>query len=274
MASFDFIDASAKGFEFVWRKLPYLMKVAIPVIFVKTLCVLAAYLLGFKEGMLAYGLVLLPGQAVEGIFLVCLIRYFVYQEPIYIWGKIVPPPESDRPVIPFFLDQTNRKKSMMAAIIIYVLAYVILYAMVGVLPNEAVQNPASDAERQVPLPVFLLATAFFLGSIYFSIWSVRLFFSYIPMALGFPFRFYLQRMAGIKSSLLIFLTMAICSVPFYVIFGILLNILSALFFPEGAAYVVFEAFFRNVLNVVVTSVQLVAITHGICHIMSDQKTDS
>lgn len=272
MASFDFIDSSSRGYEFVWSNLSYLLRVAIPVLFVKIACDLAAFLLGFPLGSLGYGLVILPGYAVEAVFLVGLIRYFAMEEPIYVWGRVIPPPNLDKAVIPFFVDQSEeRKTSMMAGAVMYVLISLFAYAIAGL--GELMQDSTTPAEPPADVnAVSFIFGILFLGAVlYLSIWMMRILYCFIPLTLGWSLKRYLRAMRGIKASFSILLTLLLCMVPLYIIFSVFLNILGALFMQEAAAYIVLEIVLRNLFYITVTSIQVVAITQGICHIMSGQK---
>ncbi|MGH1456192.1 MAG: hypothetical protein ACRBDI_05380 [Alphaproteobacteria bacterium] len=269
MASFDFIEASTKGYEFVWDKATYLMRVAIPVIFVKVFCLLTAFSLQLEVGSLIYGLAVLPSYAIEGIFVIGLIRYFIYREPIYVWGSMVPCPETKQTDLPFFIHPSSeRKRPMQAGIALYILIWVILLCLVGLLPKETAEATAE------PRPEIMAHQAFFAftvmaGMLYGMIWSMRIFFSYIPLTLDYTLSEYLKKMEGFKSSAMIALTLVICTMPILIIDIGILNLLDIMFGQGSAAFIVGKAILESILGIFTISIQVVAITYGICHIMSE-----
>ncbi len=269
MASFDFIEASSKGYEFVLDKSSYLIRVALPVIFIKVFCLLTAFSLQLEIGSLIYGLAVLPSYAIEGIFVIGLIRYYIYKEPIFVWGKPVPCPDTKRTELPFFINpSTQRTKAMQAGIASYILIWVLLLCLTGVLPKD---NP--DTQAGPPLGVMahqaFFALAVMTGILYTIIWSMRMLFAYIPLTLNYSLSHYLKKMSGMKSSIAITLCLMICTIPLLIIDIGMLNALELAFGQGNAAYIVGKAILESILGIFTLSIQVVAITYGICHIMSE-----
>lgn len=270
MASFDFIEASAKAMGFCWKKRSYLTRVAVPVLFVKIFCILTAFVMVQSPGSLTYGLIVFPSYVIEGIYVAGLIRYFVYKEPIYVWGKhVIPPeqtPESFKPHSPFSL------KPIQAGIAVYCLMWLIIHFIGGITLTETLsETQQSDAASSMSSANFLFSTLMFLLSLYIFLWSIRLLFIHIPLVLDIPARVYFHTIRGIKTSVIMLLTILIVTTPVLIAKAITLNILE-LIFPDGSApYIVGEAFISAFGQCIETSILSVAIAYGICNMFASIK---
>lgn len=281
MASFDFIDVTIKGHEFVLKNIGYLFKVAIPILFVKVLCLLLVFVWGAETQLLRQGLILLPAFVLEALFIVGLIRYLMYREPIFIWGKLVMPPEKDDVELMTFdaeqsayLDRGNRRTYMQAGIATYMLIQVTMLAFVGWASDIAGlfnKDPIKPPMREA-LPV-VLELIIFVGTLASIIWLFRLIWLYVPTTMGYRVSDFMNKIKGLKPSIYMILTWLMCVVPLMMISTMLISIfLSAL--PEGSAgYVVFRAFLRSIFEILIVSVQVSAMTYAVHAIFAGQKAD-
>ncbi len=276
MASFDFIEASSKGVEFCWQRASYIFKVAVPVIFVKIFCMLSAFSMSVETGSLAYGLVIFPSYIIEAIFIIGLIRYFTYKEPIYVWGKVVTPPDikdhKEKPL--FFHAPKHRKIPIQAGIASYCLIQLIILLINGTLLHFVDNTPQSEEARNIMTThEFALGLSIFAATFYAALWAVRLAFLYVPVTLDIPSKLYLQSMKGIKTSIYMMFTMMICIAPIFIMVAASLNILGILFGAGSAPYIIGNAVIFSIGQVIESAIVSIAITYGICNMMFSNKNN-
>ncbi len=270
MASFDFIEASAKGVEFCWERASYILRVAVPVIFVKIFCLLTAFSMSLEAGTLTYGLVVFPSYIIEAIFVIGLVRYYIFDEPIYVWGKIVPPPNikihKEKPL--FSHAPKHRKVQIQAGIATYCLIQLTILFTNGILLHFIeTHQTTKEATTVISTPDFILGLSIFFATIYASVWAIRLAFLYIPMTLNVPAQIYLKTIKGIKTSIYMMFTMMICIAPIFILIAASLNVLDILFGIGSAPYIVGNAAIFAVGQILETSILSIAITYGICNMM-------
>lgn len=268
MASFDFIEASAKGYSFTWQERGYLARVALPVLFVKTVCLLGVFVLGLQEQYVRQGLVLMPGHIVEAVFVVGLIRYALYREAMFIWGKSVPVPPTDEKYAPY-QGWLNRKQCVQGGIVMYVLLKVIIIGIsAGILDNLVVPGGAMPMPADEPvLPPLLGAVVLFSLLIAFT-WVFRLVWLYIPIVMGIPLREFLKRISGLQSSVYMIATWLICFLPLIVVLVVGIQIFSGLLTNGSAAYILVRSMLEGAAELVIISVQVVAMTYGFTAMLS------
>ena len=265
MASFDFIEASSKGYEFFWTNRSYLMRVAVPVIFVKIICLLSVFVLGADKMYLRQGLILLPGNFAEALFIIGLIRYALYQEPIFIWGKLIPPPEKAVP-FPSFQGPLTKKQCVLGGIIMYMLLKVIQVGLMAWVLDSVEIPDAPSLEQGGDIPPLLNAFIVFCMLASFM-WMFRLLWLYIPITMGYPFTMFLKRIAGLQSSIYMVATWLICFLPLIVFFIASLQLFAG-GFPEGSVpQVLISTFIQAVAEIIMISVQVIAMTYGFVEIL-------
>jgi len=281
MASFDFIDVTIKGYEFVLKNVGYLLKVAIPVIFVKVLCQLLVFVWGFETQFLRQGLVLLPAFALEAVFIAGLIRYLMYREPIFVWGQLVSPPEQDETELMKFepeqlayLDRGNRRTYMQAGIATYLLIQVTMLAFIGwtsdiagLFGSDPIKPPLHEG---LPFAIELIVFAGTLASI---IWLFRLVWLYVPVTMGYRLNDFMRKIKGLKASFYMVMTWLLCFIPLLMISSIFMSLILSPLPDGGAAYIVLRAVMRSLIEVLVMSVQVSAMTYAVHIIFAGKKED-
>lgn len=270
MARFDFIEASAKGYEFVWSQKAFLTRVAIPVVYVKVASFLMIFLMQEQASNLMDGLILMPGYVLEGLFMIGLIRYFLYNEDIFVWGKTLQVPEGREAVRPY-QGALTRLQCIQGGFAVYMLIKVVLLAFVGVMQDLAEMTPEpSQAAGAGPSPMgFLLWIAMFA----IFLWIFRLVWMFIPTAMGMPIRFMLERTKGLDTAAYMFGTWLTCFLPSVVFMFILLGLGVAVFGPNTPASVILTALFFSGFEVFVTAVSIIAMTIGFHEILYGNKQD-
>ncbi len=279
MASFDFIDAAARGYDFVWRERNYLARVAVPVIFVKVACLLGVFVLGLQDSYARQGLVLLPGYVMEALFVVGLIRYALYREGIFIWGKPVPVPDT-KEKYPSYRGPMSRKQCIQGGFAMYMLLTVILLGFSAYLydfSRISMENMPEESSAPLPLdaandPVISIAsTAVLLIVLISSLWAFRLFWMYIPIIMGHSVQSLLKRLSGIQSSVYMLATSLICFLPLVVVFMVFMQVCLSVFMEGSAGYILIRALLEGAMGLVVVSVQAVAMTYAFVEVLSDKE---
>lgn len=271
MASFDFINAASKGYEFIWCERKYLTRVVIPVFFVKLACLFAVFAIGAQDNYLRQGLISMPGFVVEAIFIIGLIRYFLYKEPIFIWGKLVPPPLSDVKQAAYngFM---SKKQCMQGAIALYLLMRVTEVFLLGItmdnMPDSpAVALPEEDIVKLSPAMTSLIMFSFLI----IFTWSFKLFWLFIPTASGYPISYYLKKMPGLRGSVGMLATWILCSLPLMTLFSAVLQLVAGDGAEDGAINIILTSVIKIMSEIVIISVQVTAMTYGINKILSGKE---
>lgn len=271
MASFDFVDASAKGYSFVWQERGYLARVAIPVLFVKVVCLLGVFVLGLHEQYVRQGLVLMPGHIIEAVFVVGLIRYALYGEAMFIWGKRVPVPPSDIKHVPY-QGWMSRKQCVQGGIVMYILLKVVSIgfsaAVLDNLTGQAMPSPPVDGQSIPPLFGAIILFAVFAA----FIWVFRIFWLYIPIVMGVSVRGFLKRISGIQSSVFMIATWFMCFLPLIVILALGIQMFSGLFAQGSAVHILVRSILEGAAEIGIISVQVVAMTYGFREIILGKKS--
>ncbi len=266
MASFDLIDAASKGYEFVWDRRGYLSRLLIPVIFIKVVCLLCVFVLHAQDKFLLQGLILLPASFLEAVFIIGLVRFMVFAEPIYVWGSPVPLDEKDQTCAKLPIDAPDRKRFMQAGIAAYLLAKVLATGFAGALVDHAATLQNTPPEDVVPMhPVLAPLLLVVLGSA--LLWIFRFGWFFIPATMGYPLRSFMQRVSGMRFSVHLILTYLICVLPIITVFAIILNIFSGILTEGSAAFIVAESVLEAFTEMAMLSIQAVAITYGIKEIL-------
>ena len=268
MTSLDFIENSSKGYGFFWSNRGYIFQNAIPVIFVAILFSLISIVTGANMSPLREGIVLLPAYAVEAFFLVNLIRFYVYGEAIYIWGKPIPIPQgaNKREKIP--LPLIPRNISLHAGVAVYLLIKIGATIFLGFLMAKV-----PDEYLYLGEPSLLLAIVS-LNAIYAMLWALRLFWLYVPISMGFSISAFMKKISGIENSLYFVGVFFICSVPCWFLSELSVSLASGILGLHSAAIlIVTRIFIESIFYVAVLSILTLAVSAGTYDIMTNTEKD-
>ena len=265
MASFDFVDAAAKSYEFVWRERSYLSRVAVPVLFVKFACVLMIFVSGLQDQHLLGGLVAMPGHIVEAIFMIGVIRYVLYRESIFVWGRTIPAPENgQKPLLHY--GPASRGQCLQAGFAMYLLIKVIQLAMAGALLDFT--QEIDSATQSPPPPPHIGHAVFFLSLLWVMVWTFRLLWLYIPVSMGYPFSKFLKKVQGFNISLSMLATWFISYMPMIILLAGFVNMIN-LFVTEGsAADILAHGVVEVIGEFVLIMMPMIAMTYGIVEVLS------
>jgi hypothetical protein len=257
MASFDIIEASGKGYRFVWIERGYLMRLAFVPFFIKLICSTLAVVLGWDHHIIRQAIVMLPSYLADGWMVSHLVRLvFLGQRWPFRPG---PDPEMDRAML------EERARSISRGVSVFVLAQ---YALAGVSFIFFVYfSPYINNANEPPPPAVALLSV--LGML-FSVWAFRLMWLYIPAALSYPLRIFLREIRGFSTSIFMFGTWLICMLPPLFICSLLLSVFAAILHVGGEAPPLLD-FISNILfTLAMTCGWLVAtasISYGMIHVI-------
>lgn len=269
MASFDFIDAAAKGYEFSWCERSKIVRNALPVIFVKIICIVFIYVLGIQNQHSLSGLVEMPGYILEGILVVSIVRYIAYSEPMFSIGRGDPSlSDSQKPAI-IYVGSMSKANAFKAGLAIFLLIKIVQLAFVGVLLDysqtidpKAVSN-ASDPTMASAIIMLALMGIFF--------WAFRLVWIYIPAAMGYSVKAFLQTVKGMRISFGIFATWFVCYLPLVVLFAGASTIIDFTLVDDSFMKSFAYDMVRILAELVLTVVQMVAMTYGFIQILLNRR---
>lgn len=280
MASFDFIEATSRGYEFSWYERSYLMRAAIPVIFAKLACVLVVRFMQVEDQNLLSGLIFMPAYIVEALFMISLVRYVAFREPLFEFSRVMGVGNESDPVLDEKVKGAeiqkkqsvyafSREKMFKAGVVMYLLIKVVQLGLVGIILDY---SKTLDPAVSVPAPeqnvVSAIIVMIFTGSM---LWALRLLWLYIPVALGHSVRGFMARIRGMMSSLSIFATWFVCYFPMgMLIYGIFM-LSNFVLVPDSALQVLVHDIIRAFGETVVILVQVVAMTFGFIEVLTQHK---
>ncbi len=279
MASFDFIEATSKGYEFTWYERSYLMRAAIPVILVKLVCILVIRFLQVEDQNLLSGLILMPAHIIEALLMISLVRFVAFREPLFDFGRVTGMnsgldvfPEEDakkgEAEIKEMQDASALAKERMfkAGVAMYLLIKIVQLGLAGLIldysntldPTVSVQAPEQNAASAIIVMVITGA----------MLWAFRLMWLYIPVALGYSARGFLVRIKGMMSSLSIFATWFVCNFPVMILVYVIFMASNAVLVPDSSIQVLVHDIIRAFGETFVVLVQVVAMTYGFIEVLT------
>lgn len=215
MASSEFVDIAAKGYDFAWKHRKYLLRLAVPVIFIKIVCDLLVFLTATEENVLRSELIYMAAYILQALLLCGLARYIMFREPVYMLSMThhtvqknqAPPPAK-------YNGALSPWQCIQAGTAIYLLFKLILIAL-NSLNALAVSN--NDIENMPILqPTFLstfTALVFLWAFILVFLWFVRGSWIFLAVSLGYPVSAYLEKVKDTKTAIYIVAVMLMCVLP-------------------------------------------------------------
>jgi MFS family permease len=280
MASFDFIEATSKGYEFSWHERSYLMRAAMPVIFVKLVCVLAIHFLQIEDKSLLSGLVFMPAHIVEALFMISVVRYVAFREPLFEFGRVVGTRNQPDTVLDENAKEAeiqkaqgafafSREKMFKAGVAVYLLIKIVLLGFFGMITDYGkTLDPSIPVPTPEPSIVVMFIIMAMLGAM---LWMLRLLWLYIPVALGYSVHGFLVRVKGMMSSLNIFATMFVCNFTLGALIVGALALSNFVVTPETALQVFVYDVITIIGMTIIDIVQAVALTFGFIAVLTQQQ---
>ena len=277
MANFDFIEASAKGYEFSWHERSHLLRAAISLIFVKLFCTIAVYFFNIPAQSLLSGLVHIPAYVLEALYMISVIRFVVFREALFDFRAMVQHVinmKSEIKDISDPLSQSNgdpdaRIQMFKAGVALYLLIKIAQTVMTGALLEYGKtidSQAASQASSSNMLSVFFLMiiTAGVL-------WAFRLIWLYIPVTLGYSIKGFLECAKGMMSSLSMFATWFMCYLPLVVLFAGVFMVVDIILPSETVLRIVVHDVIGIFGEITIAVVQVTAMTFGFVELLTRQR---
>lgn len=272
MASFDFIDAAAKGYDIIFRNFFYLARVAMPVLFMTVLCFLIMMTISIDVSMTRFGLIMFPAFLLQGLYCSGLVRFVLFGEQIYVWGTLVPMPEKSNQLNPgaYIHGNLTRTQSLQAGAVTYTLISMLSIFFTELLdyigrisasvPPEATPPQVNDISAVAGIFIVVPILGAFL-------WIIRLFYIYIPISMGFTYRYYIHAMRGMMSSVSIFALLLLCTLPIATLSSPLFQIAWFLCRPIPGVFPVVFVVVLTIITLLSLSVLVAAAAIGINQVM-------
>ncbi|GEM_PF-6570552 len=266
MASFDFVNSAAKGYEFVWSERKYLSRVAAPVFFVKLVCLFAVFVFGAQDKYMLQGIISMPGLVIEAIFVIGLIRYILYREPIFIWGKLIIPPQSEEEPAPY-QGGLSKKQCVQGGIAIYLLIRVIETCLLGISMDMPMPSSAEISEEEIIKLSPALSSFIMFSFLILLIWVFKFFWLFVPVSAGFSMSYFIKKMPKLRGNIGMIAVWIICSLPLMVMFSAVLQAISESFEGGSVSDIVSTSIIKSMAEIIIISVQVTAMTYGIHKIL-------
>jgi hypothetical protein len=200
MAKFDFVEAAASGYRYVWNERRALLPLTFMPLAVKIGSYAVIALLGLHYNYLRQGLVMLPAFLIEGFIVALVIRMAVFGERynnLYELGTEKAP-----------LASTTRR-AILASVVTYLLIKLILAFLGGtaMAAQEIEKSGALPEPNGSPMVTAILILVFML-------WAFRFLWLYVPVAMGISAADFLRMIKPYVSSVYILGMWMLCFVPF------------------------------------------------------------
>lgn len=230
MKSFDLIDSASFGYKAVWQERRYLMKLAAVPIFIKLVCTVIVFALGYQDNFLRQALITLPASFAEGWLLAQFLRTLLLMER---WPIMLPADISDKQMSALLLRARGIMSSTIMFVLITFFAYGLkeVYAMFYTIAGGPELENASKADHPPANPLLFIPA---MMLIFLSIWMFRYLWLYIPVVVLMPMGDFLKRLGGFLASLRMMGVFLIAMVPCFLLAMILSTVLTGLVGgPEG-----------------------------------------
>ena len=264
-ARFDFVEATSKGYGFVWSNRALVAKLAgIPVL-VKFGCLALIIALELSDNFLRQGLILLPSYFLEGWMLAYLVRTAIYDErgPAALSGN-----QSQDEI---FLRE--RARAILAATLVYVLIKLVLSFSTGIgmdFQNSLIGEDGAPAQDMPEASLMMMGAAF--GVLAFFLWAFRFLWTNVSVALGYGFRELVFKLRGGMISFYMIGTWLLCFVPFALLLvlcsELLMSILSEGADEPTALYRFLMTGVQAAIDTAISLVTAVAMAFGIREVMN------
>ena len=263
MAAFDFIEASSKGYKFLWEERRAIARIAFPAAIIKFISYILITGFDMDQNFLRHGLILLPSFFAEGWLVAYVIRRALYGESLpfqpHREKKWNPPPA----------------RFIHAGMAVYVLIWLALSFVNGMVMRavsvEGVEGAASDVQ-DIPEPGFGVYL-FGIALLSLSMWLFRLLWLYVPVVMGYSIPAFIRRIKGYATSLYMVGTWLICYVPFILIL-MMFSDMALVAFPSESesvskAYEFTMAAAKIIVSLATLVAASVAIAYGVQSMMDE-----
>lgn len=271
MASFDFVDVAAKGYEFVWKHRGYLARIAFPVVFTKIACYLTIFLMAAQENILRKELILMPAYFVEAVFLTGLVRFALFREPILMIGSMARPRSPHNQPFAEYDKHLSHNQCIQAGVICYLLFRIVWALWLWMNSLIPVDQDPEAVHRYPPTFLNVIVVLTVLGCIlWILLWFVRLAWTFVAVAQGHPILGYLKAVRPVKIPVSLAGAMLLCFIPLDILFeNIKLGALS-LFEGRMALKILSASILESAGETLIMAICTVAVGHAV-HLLLEPK---
>ncbi len=255
--AFDFIEASSSGYKYIWAKRQVLGRLLVLPIALKILTLFVILAFSLETNFLRQGLLFLPSYFVEGWLIMQVIRMAFFKESWSGWA-------SGGYLCAESSLNAKRHRIILSGTIIYVLIKLTTAFISGMMAAGALEG--QDATRSVPE----MGPYIYLGAllmVVIIIWSFRLLWLYVPVALNYPILSFLKKAKGFSTSFYMLGVWILCFVPVALIILFMAEILGTAFPGDGenlsTIYKYGLASIQALAEVVIALVSSVSMAYGI-----------
>lgn len=195
---FNIMDAAGYGYYRLWMERTYLIKLLLIPALIKLACMVTVLVLGYEDNLLRQGLVLLPGDLVQGWVLAQYLRTLLMNER---WPVILPADMNEKILDALLLRARGIVACALSYALIALVTYFLRFCIFGQLPaDDMAANIANAEDGQVPDVSFLMIVPM-IATLLGFVWAFRLMWIYIPFSVLMPAKDYLKALGGFSSSL-------------------------------------------------------------------------
>lgn len=260
MLSFDVIETASDGYQLAWKERGYLVKLAAVPFLIKLVCYGVVMLLGWEQDFTRQAMVMLPSYFADGWLLSHLTRLVLLDQR---W-PFRPTGNSDKDM----QVMQDRALGIMRGTLMFA---VIRFMMDGVneilyLFSQAGMEPQGEE---------MTASMFIAGFVSFTllIWAFRLVWLYIPAAVNYPVRRFMQELGGYGASWPLLGVWFICFIPLFFVHGLLISLFGMVTQQSSVSpeIILFAAFFGKLRDTAVGILATTGIALGLRQYYSPQK---
>jgi hypothetical protein len=253
MAKFDFVECASGAYQYIWDERAQLARVSAFVLGMKILSFTGILLLNMQDNLLRQGLMLIPAHFVEGIVVAQIMVMAVYQKSHETLSK----------------SQMLGSAPILASGILYLLIKLAMSFALGMTFVSPEEFAAAQGQSGAS-PLSSLALAALLLAL--LIWAFRLFWLYVPVALGYSVGEYMMKFRSYVSSFYMIGVWLLCFVPTGLILIVLLSFVQLLS-PEvgGEPTIVgdiLNAVVQAVTDYAMVLVSSIGMAFGVHHVLS------
>ncbi len=252
MAKFDFVEAAASGYRYVWMERRRLLPLVMLPFFVKMGTYAAIYMMDIGDNVLRQGLLLLPAHLIEGFVIVLAIRMAMFGEryDTLFAGK------GGQGIYP-----EDRRRAIMAGVVIYLIIKLAVSLFAGGTMIAQAYETSTVLPKPAPKPQGeIYVTMIMLMMV--GVWAFRFFWLYVPAAMGISPKDFLYRIKGFMTSIYIAGFWMLCFVPMAVLLIATAKMLMGIF--PGPEVGVASPVYSMIMAVVQPVIELIiALTSGV-----------
>lgn len=257
MAKYDVADCAVKAYGFVWGERHYLFKLAVFPLFIKLVCVVTVISMGYQFDFIRQALLMLPSYFADGWVMSHLVR-LIYLDQRWPFR---PSGNQERDLASL----RDRAGGIMAGTVFFALIEFIKTGFTGVMyvmapPPGVGPAPVTDVAAQAHIHPAMGFLA--LALVFFSVWSVRYLWLYIPAAAGFSGRDYLKRVGGLMGSIRLLGVWMMSAIPLLFGFFIVMSFLLSPFRDQAGNAEPFIEFIQSILRTVIEMIIMLVTTSG------------